>query len=287
VQYGAAVSVLTILVVVLAVGGALAANRWIWRPRQEHDRTRGDGLTTTEVAVPLLTLATVLLVFVLVQVFSSWSSAGQAETAEATATLLLFREAQLLSDATARDRMRADVVCYATSVAEQEWPAMADQRISNVPTYWGDRARAAAVEQARSAANATTGTEVVERDGERAAARQRRLAEARPTVPLALNLLMLAAVTGTLVIMAVASASVVRPAVHAAIVITSALIFGATLLLVRDFDQPYSGVTGRAPEQTRFVRDLMAADVRDPLPCDAAGLPVGDPAFRAGTSALR
>jgi hypothetical protein len=37
-----------------------------------------------------------LLVFVLVQTFASWAAAGRAETDEATATLLLFREADLV-----------------------------------------------------------------------------------------------------------------------------------------------------------------------------------------------
>jgi hypothetical protein len=282
------VSLLTIAVTLLAVAGALAVNRLVWRPRQARDTGRHDGLSTTEVAVPLVTLATVLLVFVLVQVFSSWSTAGRAETQEATATLLLFREAELLDDQPVRDAMRAELVCYATSVVEQDWPAMGESRISNVPTYWGDRIRAAGVQQARSERNqGNGGEEVVERDGERAAARQARLAEARPAVPVALNLLMLAAVAGTLVIMGVATAGVVRPGVHVAIVVTSGVIFGATLLLIRDFDQPYRGLTGRDPEQTRFIRELMRAEVRGPLPCDPDGLPAGDPSFRVRTSPLR
>ncbi|HYN50925.1 MAG TPA: hypothetical protein VES62_08375 [Thermoleophilaceae bacterium] len=72
-------------------------------------------------------------------------------------------------------------------------------------------------------------------------------------MPTALNLLMLLAVVGTLVIMGVVTASVLRPGPHAAVVIISAVIFGATLLLIRDFDQPYSGITGRDPDQT-YVR---------------------------------
>lgn len=44
-------------------------------------------VTVLAVAVPLVTLSVVLLVFVLVQVFSSWTAAGRAETSEATATL--------------------------------------------------------------------------------------------------------------------------------------------------------------------------------------------------------
>ncbi len=131
------------------------------------------------------------------------------------------------------------------------------------------------------------GQDFVARDGERAAARQERLGEARPTVPTVLYLLMLVAVAGTLVIIGTASASVTRPGVHTAIVIVSAVVFGGTLVLIRDFDQPYRGLTGRAPTQTELVRDLITRDVRGPLPCDADGLPLNDPGFSESTRTLR
>ena len=79
-------------------------------------------VTVLAVAVPLVTLSVVLLVFVLVQVFSSWTAAGRAETSEATATLLLFREAELHEDPRVRRAVRGEIVCYSTSAIEQDWP---------------------------------------------------------------------------------------------------------------------------------------------------------------------
>lgn len=240
---------------VLAVVGGVVYNRRTWRPRLRTDEQRADGLNSTEVATPLVTLAVVLLVFVLVQVFSSWTAPGRVETSEATATLLLFREADLLEDPSLGEAVRGEIVCYTTSVIEQDWPAMADRRISNVPTYWGARIRAAGIRQARSARFQSIGEAFVARDGERAKARQDRLGEARPTVPAALNLLMLLAVVGTLSIMGVITAAVVRPGVHLTIVIVSAVVFGFTLLLIRDFDQPYTG----SPAGTRARRRSYAS----------------------------
>jgi hypothetical protein len=129
--------------------------------------------------VPLATLAVVLVVFVLVQVFTSWSAAGRAETTEATATLLLFREGELLQGTAVRQTVRREIVCYATSVVDQDWPAMADRDISNVPTYWAARFRDAGVRQARDGPRESAGEDFVTRDGERAAGRQDRLGEAR------------------------------------------------------------------------------------------------------------
>jgi hypothetical protein len=91
-------------------------------------------VTVLAVAVPLVTLSVVLLVFVLVQVFSSWTAAGRAETSEATATLLLFRETELLEDPRVRRAVRGEIVCYSTSAIEQDWPAMAGRSISSVLT---------------------------------------------------------------------------------------------------------------------------------------------------------
>jgi hypothetical protein len=280
-------SLITIVVTVIAVAASLAYNRRVWRPEQAADPERTGGLSTAEVSVPLMTLAVVLVVFVLVQVFASWTAAGRAETSEATATLLLFREAELLHGARVREGVRKDLVCYATSVVDQDWPAMADRQISNVPTFWSARVRDAGVRQARGRRFTDAGEAFVARDGERARARQERLGEARPSVPVALYLLMLLAVVGTLGIMGVVTGAAVRPGVHAAIVVVAAVTFGATLLLIRDFDQPYKGLTGRDPGETKFVRDQIDSEVRGSLPCDDRGLPRDARGFRATTSPLR
>ena len=122
--------------------------------------------------------------------------------------------------------------------------------------------------------------------GERAAARQNRLSEARPTVPSALAWLMLGAVALILAVMATAPMFSVEPVVHIAIVVASAIVFASALILIRDLDQPYRGALHRDPTQTRFVRDQMKAELRGQLPCDAEGLPTGVPSFRAKTAPL-
>jgi hypothetical protein len=236
---------------------------------------------------PLGTLSVLLLVFVLVQTYGSWSAAGEAETAEATATLLLFREADLVKDARTRNRLRAEVVCYATSVIGQEWPAMQDRRVSSVPTYWGARVREAGVRLTRTSAEKNAGEDLVARDGERASARQERLGEARPTVPGALFVLMVFAVAVTLGIVGVATEPSVGRGLHVIIVVAMGIVLAATLLLVRDLDQPYAGILQRSPSQTEFIRAQIAPEVRGPLPCDHDGMPTRAPDFRASTSPLR
>jgi hypothetical protein len=276
-----------IVVVVLAVTAAFVYNRVAWRPRQAAGRTSDDGLTIAGMIGPLATLSVLLLVFVLVQTYASWSAAGDAETAEATATLLLSREADLVKEPRTRNHVRAAVVCYATSVIHQDWPAMHDRRVSSVPTYWGARIREAAVRLTRTSAEDNAGEHLVARDGERASARQERLGEARPTVPGALFLLMVFAVAVTLGMFGAVTERSVGRGVHLVIVGAAGVVLAATLMLVRDLDQPYAGALRRNPTQTEFIRAQIAPEVHGALPCDDGGMPTRAPNFRASTSALR
>lgn len=279
--------VLIILVlVVLVVAASLVYNRRVWRPRQAAARVPGDGLKVWELTAPLASLAILLLVFVLVQTYASWSGAGSAETDEATATLLLFREADLVAESALRERLQKQVVCYATSVIHQDWPAMGDDRVSNVPTYWGALILGEAIRLVRTRRELIAGEDLVDRDAERATARQQRLEEARPTVPDALAWLMLAAVVMVLAVLGTATMSSVERPVHLAIVLGAAAAFAFTLILIQDLDQPYAGALTREPTETEFIRDQITAELRGALPCNSTGLPTGVEGFRATTAPL-
>ena len=278
-------TLITIVVVVVVVAAWLTYNRRAWRPRQATAAVPRDGLKLWELITPVASLAVVLLVFVLVQTYASWAAAGRAETDEATATLLLFREADLVGDAQVRDTIRRQMVCYATSVVHQDWPAMGRRRVSSVPTYWATLVRDAGVRLVRARGSSSAGENLVARDGERATARQSRLLEARPTVPGALSWLdarhRRRGPRGDR-----HRTTTVDRRVHVVIVVAAATIFAATLILIRDLDQPYAGAVHREPTQTEFVLRQIAAEVHGPLPCDGNGLPTGVTGFRATTSAL-
>lgn len=278
---------ITLVVIVAAAAAGLTYNRRVWRPRQAADRMAPDGMSITEVAVPLGSLSVLLLAFVLVQSFDSWRSAGVAETSEATATLLLFREVDQLRSPAERRDVRREVVCYARSVIGLEWPAMAHTEFSNVPAYWAALVRGRGLRLERSGgAAAATGHDLVVRDSQRAQGRQQRLGEVRPSTPLALYLLMLLSVAATLVVIGVVTARSAGPAVHMTIVVATAGLFAATLLMIYDLDQPYDGTVGRAPTQTRLVLTQMEQQVEGPLPCDAEGRPKRAPGFEPQTTPL-
>ncbi len=275
-----------IIVVALSVIVGLVYNRRYWRPAQEDGRVGSDGLQMKEVTGPLASLAVLLLAFVLVQSFSSWSAARKAEATEATAVLLMFREAELFKSPRARDELRRASICYATSVIEQEWPAMERERISNVPTFWSTEIRRAAVRSVRLGTDSDAGKALLAREAQRATGRQDRLAEARAAVPDAMFALMLLAVVVALLLVGIVTAKGVTPGVHVVVVVAAALVFASTLLLIRDIEQPYGGVTGRDASQTTFIRTQMLQDVSGDLPCDDQGLPKDAPLFRPQTIPL-
>jgi hypothetical protein len=271
---------ITIIVILVAAVVALAYIRLVWRPGQGSGRMVTDGLQTKEITGPLASLAVLLLAFVLVQSFSSWSNAGRAEASEATATLLLFRQADLIENPRSRQDVRSQVVCYATSVIEQEWPAMREHKTSNVPNYWATSIRRTAIRQVRSGADENAGTAIITRDAERTTARQDRLAEAGTSVPPIMYALLLLAVAVALLLIGIVTARGVSAGVHALVVIAAAIVFASTLLMIRDLDQPYDGVTGHDLMQTIFVRAEMQREVVGELPCDARGMPKDAALFR-------
>ena len=279
--------VLSLVLIVVAVVIGLTYNRLVWRPRQEAGDLSSDGLQMKEVTGPLASLAVLLVAFTLVQSFNSWSGAKRAEAGEAAATLNLFRQAELYGDARLRDDVRGDVICYSTSVIEQEWPAMAEGRYSNVPAYWASQIRRTAIRQVRSGTDERAGVAVLDRDRERTIGRQDRLNEAGSDIPTAVFLLMLAAVLAAVLLIGVVTAKGVSPGVHVVVVIAGAVIFGSALLLIRSLDSPFTGFTARGPEQTIAIRQQMLNETsQDELPCDDSGLPVDDALFRPRTFPL-
>ena len=105
-------------------------------------------------------------------------------------------------------------------------------------------------------------------------------------MPRALSLLMLAAVVMIIAVASSATMASVGVRIHRVVVVTAATAFAATLILIRDLDQPCAGAVHRDPTQTAFVRAQIASEVRRPLPCDRAGLPTDAPGFRAQTAPL-
>ena len=84
------------------------------------------------------TIFAVLVGFVFLLAFNSYSAARKSTQDEARAATSLFHVAERFPEAD-RDRLQTDVVCYSRSVIASEWPAMADDRTSPAVDRWEAR----------------------------------------------------------------------------------------------------------------------------------------------------
>ena len=91
-----------VVVLALVAGAGFWAQRHLHRERLHDDPlARVEGLPISELVIPVRTLATLLLAFVLVAVFQSYQAAGDKAAAEAGAVLSMAQDAVLLTPDTA------------------------------------------------------------------------------------------------------------------------------------------------------------------------------------------
>jgi Protein of unknown function (DUF4239) len=109
------------LIVVGAVAAAFVAValvRWASGDSLLSNPTRG-----TPMAIVSATSFTVLLAFLILSGFQTYTGAKSGAASEATAVLDMARAAALFP-ASQRDQLRSDLICYGRAVVSQEWPAM-------------------------------------------------------------------------------------------------------------------------------------------------------------------
>lgn len=265
-------AVVVIAIVVLSCGAGFAARRWL---RTDSDAVASaEGLDAGEMWTPVRILVALVLAFVLVQTFSSYQDAGDAATREASAVSAEATSAGLLPEAAAAELV-GSLRCYARAVAGPGWTELETTRHASPIS---DQA-AAQVEVALSRAQEAGGdsvllTEIYSADHERVEARRVRLAEAEPSVPGVVTVLLVLCVAVTIGGTAALAHRRMRPGLRYGLIAVTALVFTATLLVIFDLDRPFGGLAAVKPTDLRAVEQQLGAS---PLganpPCDAAGAP--------------
>lgn len=264
---------------VLAIAVGLVLGHWVRRQNQAGpvDGAGREWINVEDLTGPAITLAALLLAFMLVQTFSSYQRAEQHAATEA-ATVLAEHEAATFLGEPDRTAVRTDLVCYARAVAEREWPAMADGGADPVTTQWEEQLRsnlvaAADRDDARLGVSGLVGLEV-----DRTTSRRERIAEVEPAVPGALSWMVELTALSILVLLSVFTWHL-RPLVR---VILVGSVVGLVLMVVvgvRELDTPFSGTVALEPTAMRATLTEMAHTMAAggaALPCDRTGEPVGD-----------
>jgi hypothetical protein len=217
--------------------------------------------------------------FVLFLSFTTYDQSRAGAEEEALVVAQQFETAQLLP-ATTRDRLAGQLVCYARSVVDQEWPKMEDGEIGNSLNPWGVRL----FETIRDA-DATTFSQQtayakwLDQTSDREAARQDRIHGASGITPLTVWLVLLisAAIVFAYMLFFADPAEMKRS--QAMLVGSATTIVVVTLLVIFALDNPYrpglASIQPTAMERTQEILVEARAAVSDesPIPCDGVGSP--------------
>lgn len=217
----------------------------------------------------------ILLGFVVLLAFESFSAAETAGADEAAAVRNMHESARLFEQP-ARDIIRGDLVCYARSVIALEWPRLSDGRRDSRVDAW-----AAAVEDGEQAlrvnddrAGTAFGSFLEARNARETARRDRLLEAGNPIPSVLIVLLVLAAIVVLVYVCLYADSG--EPALPQAFMMASvAALVAASLLGVRFLDTPYGDHPGALkPEEMRYTLTLMTREGSSgTLPCSADGRP--------------
>lgn len=261
------------IVVVVVIGSALLlgliANRFV-RPRVVADDEKGP--TPSELISPIMTLTVLFLAFVLVQGANSHADARTALATEIGIVQQLYKAADF-ADEPQREQLQSSVVCYVRSVVHQEWPEMARDDSIRTPNVWVGAVQRTLVELA--AADSPAFSPALSADRERAALRAERYSESNPTVPVAVYALVL-----TLLAVSLACLGFMLPRTQSApqrvLYVVVAALLCLTVLVIRDLDLPFDGLTGLSPASVSALDAELtgfhsAEYGPDRLPCTRAG----------------
>lgn len=269
-------AVVLLVLAASAVLGFLARHRVLGRHGHDHPLVQTEGLKVSELVIPLRTLATLVLAFVLVAVFQSYQEASRAAGTEAGAVLAMGEDAVLLTPA-ARTAVLGRLTCYARSVAASDWVTQAEDLTPSPVTDAAADALARALQQAAvDPRNDTPLSSILSSNATRIQTRIERLDQARPSVPGFVWLLLLVTLAATVGGLAALGHPTARDGVQFAVLAGTTVVFALTLMMIYDLDRPYDGLARVEPtamqEAARRISLLSGGDAA--VPCDPAGAPL-------------
>ena len=220
----------------------------------------------------------VLLAFVMFLAFENYVRAHEGASREAVAISQLARITRLFP-APQSEELHDDLGCYARAVISDEWPQMQQGLESNVVEGWIARIETTVNEMPINDAKTQISLShwldemAVRREGRRA-----RLAEATPTIPAAVWLMLILGAFLTVAYIVVFADRRERWWTLAVMSGSIAALIASGLLVVSFLDRPYledGAYIAPTEMQTtlRFIEDEIAGFPGTRLPCDLQGHP--------------
>jgi hypothetical protein len=268
--------IVAILIVIVCVGLSVTA-MLIARRRAPDGSHFNDGDRASGVFGVLATGFALLLGLVIVLAFNSFDQSRTGAETEALLVAQQYETAQLLPPEV-RSELSGDLVCYARSVINTEWPAMEDGTQGNNLNPWGaEMFRTIRTLDPQSPSEQAAYSKWLDQVSDREAARNDRIHGAVGVIPGPLWMVLLLSATVIFGYMLLFADSGEPAFVQATLMGSVVGVLVASLLLIGILDQPFrdgfGGLRSTAMQRTTEIleQEQSIAGEQGPLPCDEAG----------------
>jgi hypothetical protein len=215
--------------------------------------------------------------FIIFLAFTTYDQSRSGGEAEALTVIQQFETAELLPPAM-RDRLTGEIVCYARSVVNQEWPQMEAGKGGDTINPWGAALfRSLRLTNPKSAGEQAAYSKWLDQTSDREEGRSDRLHGAEGIIPSSIWIVLFL-IAGVVFVYMLFFADSAEGAVSQAMLMGSATtVIVLTLAAINALDSPYRDGLGQirpvAMERSLRILDAERAIVNDraPVPCDARG----------------
>jgi hypothetical protein len=264
--------------IVLGIAGVAIAAMLLVRRGAPAGSYFEDGDRASGVFGVLATGFAVLIGFVVFLSFESFDTSRSGAEAEARTVVQQYETAQFLPIAV-RAELAGDLVCYARTVINQEWPRMQSGTLGNLRNPWSlTMLRTLRTTEPRSASEQTAYAKWFDQRSDRENGRADRVHGAEGVIPLPVWIVLLIASGVIFVYMLFFADSAERAIVQATMMGGVAVVITSTLLLLVFLDHPYeSGAGGLRPVAMKRAlaqigQERAFARERIIVPCDSKGM---------------
>jgi hypothetical protein len=215
--------------------------------------------------------------FVIFLAFTTYDQSRNGAETEALLATQQFETARFMP-VNVKERLSGELVCYARTVVEQEWPRLEAGAAGDALNPWGVALfRTLKIADPKTIPEQAAYSKWLDQTSDREEARRDRIHGAANVIPDSLWLVLLLSAAVIFVFMLFFADSAEGAITQAMLIGSVAAVVTVTLLVIKALDAPYQGGLGQlqpaAMERALVVLDEERAVVGDqvPLPCDANG----------------
>ncbi len=264
--------------VIAGVAGVAVASMLLVRRTAPEGGYFADGDRASGVFGVLATGFSVLLGFIIFLAFTSYDESRVGAETEALTVVQQVETAQLFPEPTASE-LTGEVICYARSVATDEWERMRSSTLGDQVNPWGvEMFRSIQTLEPETASDQAAYDKWLDQTSTREEARLDRIHGAVGVIPTPLWVVLFFIAAIIFVYMLFFADSGERAIVQALLMGAVVSVIAALLLLLNTLDNPFhGGVGGLDPvameRALRLIDDAVGAvDVQVPIPCDSHGV---------------